>query len=429
MKNKLFKSTIILVIGGLLTKIISLLIKIVITRNLTIEQVGVYSLIMPTFSLLISIASLGMPVAISKLVAEDKKNNKNLIFSIIPVSLLINLGIMLLVIISSKYISNNLLNEPRAYYAIICISFVLPFISISSILRGYFFGKEKMHIHVISNIFEDIVRLIIIVLFLKYALTKGLTYTICFIILTNIVSETSSILILLLFLPKNFKLKKSDFKINKLYIKETLDISLPTTGSRLIGNISYFLEPIIITNILLKVGYSNSFILTEYGILNSYILPLLLMPSFLTNSITQALIPIISKSYVRKEYIYIKKKIKQGIIYSLIIGIPATIIFLLIPSIPLKLIYNTNYGINYIKILSLPFLLLYIQSIINGCMQAIGKSLSSMNTTLISMIIKNILLIILSYHKIGLYSLVISIIFNIIFVTLLNTYKVYKFLK
>ena len=77
MKNKFIKSTIILTIGGLITKILGMIIKIVTNRLIGTEGLGVYMLIVPTFMLLISIAQLGFPIAISKLVAEDKSNNKN----------------------------------------------------------------------------------------------------------------------------------------------------------------------------------------------------------------------------------------------------------------------------------------------------------------------------------------------------------------
>ena len=72
MKNKFVKSVIILTIGSLITKIISMFIKIVLARTLKIEGTGIYMLITPTFTLLMAIASLGFPVAISKLVAEEK---------------------------------------------------------------------------------------------------------------------------------------------------------------------------------------------------------------------------------------------------------------------------------------------------------------------------------------------------------------------
>ena len=127
-KNKFIKSVIILTIGSMLTKIISMFIKIVLARTLKTEGTGVYMLITPTFTLLMAIASLGFPVAVSKLVAEEKRNNKNLVFSLIPITLIINILIMLFLLILSKYISNNLLHEKRCYYALISIGFVLPFI-------------------------------------------------------------------------------------------------------------------------------------------------------------------------------------------------------------------------------------------------------------------------------------------------------------
>ena len=58
---------------------------------------------------------------------------------------------------------------------------------------------------------------------------------------------------------------------------------------------------------------------------------LVLLPSFFTAAISQALIPIISKNFTNGNYNYVKKKIKQGIFFSLLIGIPATIIFELFP--------------------------------------------------------------------------------------------------
>ena len=83
-KSKFVKSTIILIIGGFLTKLLGMIIKIITTRFLGTEGIGIYMLLMPTFSLFIAISQLGFPVAISKLVAEETKNNKNLVFSIIP---------------------------------------------------------------------------------------------------------------------------------------------------------------------------------------------------------------------------------------------------------------------------------------------------------------------------------------------------------
>ncbi len=426
-KNKFVVATIILIIGGFITKILSMVIKIVMTRLVGTEGIGLYMLVNPTFMLFIAICTLGMPTAISKLVSEDKRNNKKLVFSAVAIAIIINILIMLTILISGRFIADNLLHEPRSYYSIIAIGLVLPFISISSILRGYFFGKQKMIPHVVSNITEDITRLISIILFTPLFLMKGLEYAVAFLILSNIISELTSIIILFFFLPKNFKLNKNDITPNLSNIKDILEISLPTTGSRLIGTIGAFFEPIILTFFLLKTGFTNQYILTEYGVLNGYVMPLILLPSFFTGAISQALLPIVSQGYSNKKYEYVRNKIKQALFFSLLIGIPATLIFTFIPEIPLKLIFNTNEGINYIKVLAPICLLHYIQAPLTSTLQAIGKSHTAMFGTLVGMILRTVCLIVCCNMGLGLWSLVIASSVNIIYVTIHHIVDVRKY--
>ena len=79
-------------------------------------------------------------------------------------------------------------------------------------------------------------------------------------------------------MPKNIKIRKEDLSPSRVYLKDSLDISIPNTASILIGSIAYFIEPIVLTSTLLHVGYSNNFIINEYGILSGYVLPILLLP-------------------------------------------------------------------------------------------------------------------------------------------------------
>ena len=424
-KNIFLKSVILLMIGGLITKIISMLIKIVLARLIGPEGMGIYMLVSPTFTLLIALAQLGFPVAISKLVAEEKGNNKNLVFSVIPISLLLNIIIIIILFFSSGYISTNLLNEPRSYYALICIGLVLPFISISSILRGYFFGKQKMLPHVLSNITEDIVRLIALIIGIPIFLSKGLEYAVAFVVLVNIISEFTSILILFFFVPKNFKLTKDDLKPNKNSIKTVFSIGIPTTASRIIGSIGAFLEPIILTYVLIGIGYKNNYIVTEYGIISGYIMPLILIPSFFTLAISQALIPNISKAHSHGHYKYVKDKIKLAIFLSLLIGIPSTILFELFPSVPMKLIYNLDEGTEYLKVLAPIALMHYIQAPLTASLQAMGKAKEAMRGTLIGTVVRTISLFCFSYLHIGLWGLIIASSLNI----LCTTFHQYKCVK
>jgi stage V sporulation protein B len=426
-KNKFISGTIILIIGGFITKLLGMAIKIITTRYIGDEGIGLYMLIMPTFVLFINICQLGFPIAISKLVAEDKNNNKRIIFSSLSLSLILNIILLFFVLIISPILT-ELLHNDRILYPLIAIGLVLPFISISSIIRGYFFGKEKMMAHVVSHIFEQIIRLILIVIITPTLLSYSLEAAVTGIVLVNIVSELSSIVILLFFLPKKVEIKKQDMKPDKEIIKDVLNISIPTTGSRLVGSLGYFFEPIILTFILLQVGYSNDFIVNEYGVINGYVLPLLMIPSFFTQAISSALIPVISKGFAKKNITYIKSKIKQGELFSIVIGLVVTIVIMLFPDYLLKLIYNTNQGTNYLRMMAPFFIGYYIQVPLTSALQAMDKAREAMMSTIIGVSIKIVLIILLSILKIGLYGLVISTIVNIFIVTIYNFIKVKKVL-
>lgn len=103
-------------------------------------------------------------------------------------------------------------------------------------------------------------------------------------------------------------------------------------------------------------------------------------------------------------------KIKQAIYFSLIVGIPVTVILFIYPDVFLKLIYNTDEGINYVKILAPIFFLQYIQSPLSASLQAMGKAKTSMYGTFIGIFIKTSTLALFTSFRIGMWGLIISII-------------------
>lgn len=429
MKEKFVKSTLILLVGGGITKILGLIIKMVMGRMVGTEVLGLYMLILPTFSLFIGLSQFGLPIALSKMVAEDKKNNKRLFFSIIPVSLFINVLLIVTIWIFAPLLSIKLLHNPNSYYAILAIGLVIPFTSISSICRSYFFGKEKMIPHVISNVVEDLARLIVMFLGIPFFINKGSSYLVTFLILINIVSEVASILVLFLFLPKKFSITKTDLKPSRSYIRESLSIGIPNTTGRLVGSIGYFLEPIILTGVLVNMGYSSSYITREYGILSGYVMPILLLPSFFTMAISNALLPIVSKDYSNKKYDNVKNKIILACLISLIIGGFFTGITLLIPELLLRTIYHTSQGVNYMRFLAPVCFFQYLQAPLSFSLEAMGKSHDVMFASILGMSIRTILLICLSMLKIGIWGVIIAISINVLVVTFYDLFKVKKALS
>ena len=423
-KNLFIKSTLILILSGFLTKILGFIIKVIYTRIIGEYGISLFTIATPTYSLLLTISTLAIPISISKLVSENKGRSIRILTSAAFLILSINFILILIILFTKDFIAINLLKEPLASPILLAFALTLPFVSISSVLKGYFAGKQNMVPHATSNIIEQIIRLIIIVTILPILMKKSVMYAVLGLILLTILSEISSIIVFLFFLPRHINYN-TKLLPSKKHTKDILNISLPTVSSRIVGNIGYFLEPIILTNLLLFSGYTNAYILREYGSYNAYSLALLTMPSFFIAAISTSLLPEISKFYGERNNTMIKRRIHQALIFSLIIGIFFSFIIFTFRDKLLFSLYNTTNGSNYIKVLAPFFVLFYLEGVLTSALQALGYAKTTMNITLWGVILKLVVMSILSLCHIGIYSLVIAEIINILFVVLLN----FKFLK
>lgn len=418
-KNLFIKSTLILILSGFLTKILGFIIKVIYTRIIGEYGISLYSIAVPTYSLLLTIATLAIPISISKLVSENKGRSIRILTSAAFLIISINLVLVFVIFLTKDFLAVNLLKEPKASPIIMAFALTLPFVSISSVLKGYFAGKQNMVPHATSNIIEQIVRLIIILVVLPILKRKSDMLAILGLILLTIISEISSIIVFLFFLPKKINFNTKILPSKKI-TKDILDISIPTVSGRIIGNIGYFFEPIILTNLLLFSGYNNSYILSEYGAYNAYSLALLTMPSFFIGAIATSLLPEISKFNGNNNLKMVKRRIHQSIIFSLIIGIFFSLLIFIFRDKLLFSLYNTTKGSDYIKVLAPFFVLFYLEGVLTSSLQALGYAKVTMNITLYGVIIKLFIMAILSLCHIGIYSLVIAEIINIFFVVFFN---------
>ena len=426
MKKDTFKMSIfILLIGGLITKILSFIIRVLFTRTITDEGMNLYTIVSPTFSLLIALASFSLPISISKIISKQTKARPKIMFTSLFFGLTFSFVLLLLVLLLAPFISNTLLKEETLTPLIYAMAFTLPFISITSVLKGYFLGKMKVIPNTVSNIFEQLARIIFLIFLLPKLVSKSIILGVVSYILFNIITEIISIFVFYLYLPKKIMLTKNDFLPSKSIINEILATSIPSVSGRIIGNVAFFLEPILLTNILLFVGYPSSYILAEYASYNAYAIGLLTLPSFFIAAICQILIPEISKYYNLKNYTLVKKRMKQALKYSFTIGLFFSIFLFFTRDFFLEILYKTTRGSDYIFILAPFFVLFYLEAPLTSTLQAINKAKAAMKITLLGAIIKLLIMSILSFLRVGIYGLVFSEIINIIIVVFLN-YRILK---
>ena len=417
---------------GMMTKIISMCSRIILSRSVGIEAVSVYSLVNPIFVFLITLSSFSLPTAISALVSRHPDKGKKIFLTSSILLVLINIPILLFILFFDKIIANNLLHNIETIHSIRLLLIVVPLTSISALIKGYYLGKKEMILTSTSSLIEECSRLISVILLTNVFLNldNGLKATsfIIVMIIGEIVQTTYLILSSSKKYIKNIKKMKDVLDKENHIFSDVLEISFPLTLSRLITSFTYMLEPIILTTVLINLGMDAQDISIDYGIISSYVMPLLMMPSFFSLSISNYLLPNISSLIGANKFKDAHILFHRILLITFIIGIFISIIFFLFGGDLLKLIYNVDLGKNEIKVLSIPFVIYYIEGPINITMHALNLSKHAFKSSIICSATRIIMMVLL-LNKFGViaatYGTLISCFLDVIinYLTIVNTFK------
>lgn len=450
----------ILLVAGIVNRLLGFIPRIMLPRVIGAEGVGLYQLGYPFFLVLVTIITGGIPLAVAKLVAEaESSGNPERSVSILRTSLVFTTAagflFTFLCLFGAPWVTRYVLTDPRVYHTFIAMSPMIIIVSISSVYRGYFQGKQDMIPSAVSSIMETVARIIGVLWFSYLLLPMGIAYAAAGAMLGVVAGEVVGMGVLLwqyrrlrrrerlgstkpnakADLPTDDATSSDDFSAPTVHpfgatLRRILRIAIPVTGSRLVGSLSYLLESITTARSLAIAGVGVAMATSQYGALQGMIIPLLLLPGALTSSLAVSLVPSLAEAQARGDSKTIHLRLHQSMRLALVTGAPfAAIMFVLAEPI-CRLVYNDDSISGMLKIMAPFALLLYIQTPLQATLQALDKPGRALINTLVGAIIKiSLIFYLASNPALGIYGAIIAIIVNFIIVTVMHGYSVSKTLR
>ena len=428
MKRKLINSFIILSASSTISKIFSILNRMLLSRLLPLEAMSLYLVIMPTLSLCLTLGQVGIPSAVFRLILHPKYKNYKVIITAIILSFFSVIVICGTLFILSPFIAHSLLKNDYTLYPILSFLIFIPLIAISGIIKNYYLAKGHVYVIAKSQIVEETSRLLFTYLFLKTPLSSSLPFLVTIAYLSMSFGELMSIIYLLLLSRKRYSFTPLK-NINKqnLIMKDLLNISLPLTGSRLYHCFMNFLEPILLIHVLTRLGLTQNFIQDQYAILSGYVVSMLVTPTFFCTIIYRLYLPIATDDlYYHKSNTFLH--LLYALLICFLIGLPFTLIFYFFPKRSLKILYNTTSGYQQLKYMSFPFLLFYLQTPLSTILQAKNKNKVMFIISMIECTLEIILTYTLS-HYLYVNAILISLFTGLITTLTLSAIYCFKIIK
>lgn len=387
-KDTFLKGALILTIAGIIVKIIGSVNRILLSRLLGGEGVGLYQMAYPIYLLALSISSAGIPVAISIIVAEKLARSDyrgaNRVFRI-SLAVLAATGILFTFLLyygAGWLIEHHFVRDARAYYAIAALAPAIFFVTVLSSYRGYFQGLQMMTPTAVSQIFEQLFRVVTMIAFAYILLPHGLEFAAAGASFGAGPGAVAGLLVLLYFYWRHkpgFKdkmesqpqhMQESSVSIISRIVKLALPVSLANIMLPVVSNIDLLIVPARLE----VAGYTVEQATELFGYLTGMAVPLVNLATILTASLAASLVPAVSEAYTlgNKQLIYQRTATAMRI--SNLITIPSFVGLCLLATPISLMLYGTPNAGTSIAILAVGIVLLGIHQVTTGVLQGLGHT-------------------------------------------------------
>lgn len=434
MKKTIFiKNALILTVSSLILRFAGIIFKVWLAALVGSEGIGLYQLVFSVYVLASTFATSGISTAVTRLIAEEtalgsKKGTLKILRRSMQLTLIIAFITVGIIWLGADFIAVKLLGDARAVTAVKILPLSLPFMGITSCLRGYFIARRSATPNAVSQIFEQAVRIILVVVLVTKFAAKGLEFCCAAVITGDVAAEIlACIMLYLIYLSSKKGLNKLNGRKRPPYgiVRKITHIALPITSGRYLNTALRTAENILVPKSLSKYAFCGDKALSQFGMIKGMALPILFFPSAILNSVSTLLIPEMSEAAAKNQSRLVKTATGNILKLTAVISFIFAAIFYVAGEQIGMLIYKSEDVGFLLKALSPIVPLMYLDSISDGILKGLDQQVFSFRTA-VSDSLMRIVLIIFLLPKTGLYGFIGIMYFSNFLTCFLNVGRLMK---
>lgn len=401
---------IVIAVANILIKVIGAAYKIPLDRViLHTEGMGIYNSSYTIYNWLFVISTAGLPVAISKLVAEStaKGNHKDAkkIFSIsFKLLLIVGLCGFSILFFGSRFFSHAL-SVDRAVYTMMAMAPSLLFVSLMSAYRGYFQGLENMFPTAISEVIEAIGKLVLGLFMAWYLLPMGVEYASAGAISGVTIGTVLGFIYLTVYYyiyvynnkTKFYNTFESDVTSTRAILRKLIKIAIPITIGVSVFTLTSIIDTAMVMNQLKWLGYVEAERSSMFGYLGRAI-TLFNLPPTVISAIAISIVPSVASALALKNIALARHTTKSALRITVIFALPCAVGLSVLAEPILKLVYNDGNYSFLLVVMGIAVSLVTLVQVGNAILQAYGRLWVPVTSMLIGGVVKVIANLILVSH-------------------------------
>lgn len=322
--------------AGFASRLLGAILRILLPRLLGAEVIGVLEMATPVYTLFTVVAVAGLPVTVSKLVAEQATlRSSEGVFRVFHVAtaffLLVGITLSFLLVISAHGLASRVLGDFGAFYSIVVFAPAILFLSVAAALRGFFQGLQDMIPSALSQIAEQVVRVPMMLLLAVIWLPSGVEYGAAGAALGGAIGAAAGSMVLVAIYLRSRKKLRAEIgparppagaSTGRILFR-VLYLAVPIVIGALIAPVMTLLDAVIVPRQLQKIGMAMEIVRRLFGELNGMAMVLAIFPSLLTQALAVSLVPAVAGAMVVKDRGLLKERVEDAVRLSILVGLPA----------------------------------------------------------------------------------------------------------
>lgn len=423
------KNAAILTAAGLAIRAAGMLLRVYIAGQVGAEGMGLYQLVFTVYSLCSTFATAGVSVAATLLASEElTKGDSGCLLGVMAKVIRLGAVVGLLagfIQFSLAYpISKFWLGDVRAETALKLLAPSLPFMAVSSAMRGYFLAKRQVNPGVKSQIFEQIVRMAIIFWLLPKVVDQPIGVACSAIVIGNTLSEAASCLLIAVYYKKDqcgTKYKKPpEGTLGRIW-----RVAAPVEGGRCMDSGLHTVENILVPACLLTFLGDRQLSLAQFGALKGMAMPLLLFPYSFLNPLSTLLLPEITEAHLLNHREQLERLVGRIMLFTNVFSVLAGGLIALNAHAIADILYHDQMVGEYLKVLGPVLPAMYLDSMGDAILKGMGEEMATFRYSLWDSILR-IGLTLLLLPRYGMPGFLFMMLLSNLMSAILNIQRIHK---
>lgn len=387
-RKRLIMNTALLTGSSLAMSAISMAFQVWLAARIGSAGIGLYQLVLSVAFLCTTFAVSGIRFAATRLVSEELGHERS--WSVAAAmrrcfaySLFFGLSALTVLWSFAEPIGFLWIGDARTVRSLKLIAFSMPFMSLSSVMSGYFTACGRVWKPTVVHLGEQLITIGFVAFFLTHSPAGDIEKNCAAVMLGNVCGDAISFVCMLLFYLTD-RHSVRDYSAQKLKLtSRMLKVALPLAVSAYARSALSTLEHLLVPRGLKAAGFSADRALSGYGVIQGMVLPILSFPACILMALAELIIPELTEAQVRGNEGDISKTvsslIKKGLGYSSAV---ALVLFIFADKLGVR-IYSSPEAGDYLRLLAPLIPIMYTDMVADGCLKGLGQQLWCMGINLL----------------------------------------------